>query len=120
MSNSTKFSMVRDINGYNGFGILPTFDIQGCSLTANVAQSFVVPSNYPYWIAIFNFSPGSNIWVSFTGAATVPTGTMASLTSVLNPSARQVFKGQTISFITADATSPWVSCELQIINPYQN
>ena len=69
---------------------------------------------------ILSYSPGSNIWVSFTTTAAVPTGVMASLTSVLNPAGRRVKAGQTISFITADTTAPWICAELQIINPYQN
>jgi hypothetical protein len=117
---STKFSMVRDINGYNGFGILPTYDIQGTSLAVSAAQSFTVPSDYPNWIAIFTYTPGSNIWVSFTTTATVATTSVTSLTSVLNPSARQVKGGSTISVITADATLPFVCVEFQIIAPYQN
>jgi len=117
---STKFSMTRDINGYNGFGIIPTYDIFGCSLAANVAQSVTVPLNYPNWIAIFTYTPGANVFVSFTTTAAVPNGTMGARTSVLNPSARQVSKGQTISVITPDSTSPFVMIEFQIIPPYQN
>lgn len=117
---STKFSMTRDINGYNGFGILPTYDIYGCSLAANVAQSITIPDNYPAWIAIFTYTPGSNIFVSFTTTAAVPNGTMGARTSVLNPAARQVVGGQTISVITPDATSPYVMVEFQVIAPYQN
>jgi hypothetical protein len=115
---STKLSMTRDINGYNAFGLIPTYDIFGCSLTANAAQSFVVPSSNQYWLVVFTYSPGANIWVDFTGAATVPNGTMGSITSVLNPSGRQVKAGTTISFITSDATTPFVCAELQVINNY--
>lgn len=117
---STKFSMSRDINGYNGFGILPSTDIYGCSLTANVAQSITVPSNYQNWIAIFTYTPGSNIFVSFSDTAAVPNGTMGARTSVLNPSARQVKAGDVISIITPNATSPYVMVEFQVIPNYQN
>lgn len=118
---STKLSMTRDINSYNAFGILPTYDIQRTSLTANVAQSITVPSNYANWIAIFTYTPGSNIWVDFSGAtATVAGSSFASGTAVLNPSARQVKAGGTISVITADGTSPFVCIELQVIQPYSN
>lgn len=37
---STKFSMTRDINGYNGFGILPTYDIQNAVLAVGVEQNW--------------------------------------------------------------------------------
>lgn len=115
---STKLSLTRDINGFNAFGVMPTYDVQGCSLTANAAQSFTVPSNQEYWLAIFTYSPGANVWVSFTTTAAVPNGTMGALTSVLNPAGRQVKAGTVISVITSDATSPFVCCELQSVNNY--
>ena len=118
---STKFNMIRDISGYNGFGIIPTYDIQGCSLTANAAQTFTVPDNYGNWIAIFSYTPGADIFVDFSGAtAAVPSGTVATITSVLNPSARAVKGGDTFSVITPDATSPYITVEYQIVAPYQN
>lgn len=117
---STKMSMTRDIAGYNGFGLLPTYDVYGCSLTANVAQSITVPSTYENWIAIFTYTPGSNIFVSFTTTAAVYNGTMGARTSVLNPAGRQVKAGDTISVITPNATSPYVCVEFQAIPTYQN
>ena len=112
--------MTRDINGYNGFGLLSTYDVYGCSLAANTAQSVVVPNNYENWIAIITATPGADIYVSFTTTATVPNGTMAALTSTLNPSARQVKGGQTISVITSSGSAPFVNIEFQVIAPYQN
>jgi hypothetical protein len=116
---STKFNMTRDINGYNGFGILPTYDIQSTSLADSVAQSITVPSNFQNWIAIITYSPGSSIFVDFTGVdAAAPSTAFASATASLNPSARQVSAGQSISFITTDADSPYVCVEFQAILPY--
>jgi hypothetical protein len=115
---STKLSLTRDINGYNAFGLIPTYDIYGCSLTANAAQSILVPDNFQYWLAVFTYTPGANIWVSFTTTAAVPNGTMGAITSVLNPAGRQVLRGSTISVITADSTSPFVCVEFQVINNY--
>ena len=117
---STKLSLTRDINGYNAFGILPTYDIYACSLTASEAQSIVVPSNFEYWLAVITYSPGANIWVDFTETATVPSGTIGSVSSVLNPAGRQVKAGSTISFITADTTNPYICIELQVINNYES
>ena len=117
---STKFNMIRDISGFNGFGIIPTYDIQGCSLTENAAQTFTVPDNYSNWIAIFSYTPGANVFVSFTTTAAVPTGTVSSLTSVLNPSARAVAGGSTFSVITPDTDDPYITVEYQIVAPYQN
>jgi len=118
---STKFNMIRDISGYNGFGIIPTYDIQGCSMAASAAQTFTTPSNHSNWIAIFSYTPGANFFVDFSGAtATVPGGTVGAVTVVLNPSARAVNAGQTFSVITPDATSPYITVEFQIVAPYQN
>lgn len=117
---STKLCMLRDINSYNAFGIIPTYDIQSGVLAAAVAQSITVPSNYANWIAIFSYSPGSNIWVDFTTTAGAPSGAFAATTSCLNPSARAVSAGDSISFITNDVDSPEVSVEFQIVAPYQN
>lgn len=117
---SIKFNMTKDVAGYNGFGIKPTTDIRATSLAANSAQSVTVPSNYGNWIAIFTYTPGSNVWVSFSGTAAVATTSFTSGISVLNPAARAVVAGQTISFITSDATSPFICVEFQIIAPYVN
>lgn len=115
---STKLSLTRDINGYNAFGVFPTFDVFSGSLTANAAQSITVPSNNQYWLAIFTYTPGANIWVNFTTTATVPGGTVGSSSNVLNPAGRQVKAGSTISFITSDGTSPFICIELQSVNNY--
>ncbi len=117
---STKFNMTRDINGYNGFGIQPTYDIQGASLAVGVAQTFTVPSNYPNWIAIFSYTPGATFFVNFTTTATLPSGTVAAITSVLNPAARALVGGSTFSVITPDGTSPYITVEYQVAAPYQN
>lgn len=118
--SSTKFNLTKDISGYNGFGIAFSQDGKATSLAANTEQHFVVPANYPNWIAIFSFTPGSNIWVDGINTATVPTTSFASSTAELNPSARAVSAGQTLSFITADTSAPWVSVKLLIVNPYVN
>lgn len=118
---STKFAMSRDVNGYNGFGIIPTINIQSCYLTANAAQTFTVPSNYSTWIAIFGYTPGANVFVDFTGAtAAVPGNTVATGTAVIIPAARQLKGGTTFSVITPDSTQPFITVEYQIINPYIN
>jgi len=117
---STKFSMTRDINGYNGFGILPTYDIYSGALVATVADNMTVPANYPNWIAIFSYTPGASVWVCVNGTAAAPVGAIASGSSALNPSARQVKAGDVISFYTDDAFGPAVSVELQVISTYQN
>ena len=115
---STKLCMTRDINGYNAFGLIPTYDIWAGSLAASSEQHFVVPSNNEYWLAVFTYTPGSNIWVDFTTTATVPSSTVGPVSVVLNPAGRQVKAGSTISFITADTTNPFICIELQVLNNY--
>lgn len=117
---STKFNMTRDINGYNGFGVPFALDGQTAVLAANVEQHITVPSNYSNWIAVFSFTPGSNIWVDGITTAVVPAGAFSASTAELNPAARAVKAGQTLSFITSDTTNPLVSVSFYIINPYQN
>lgn len=118
---STKFLEIRDISGLNGFGIQPTDDIQGCYLTANAAQTFTAPTNYQNWVAIITYTPGASVFVDFTGAtAAVPTATVSTITSSLNPSERGIKGGATFSVITADATNPFITVEYQIIQPYGN
>lgn len=117
---STKFLMTRDVGGYNGFGIQPTYDIQGCSLAASVAQTFTVPNNAQNWIAIFSYTPGATFFVNFTTTATLPTGTVGAVTNALNPAGRALVGGTTFSVITPDATNPYITVEYQIAAPYQN
>lgn len=113
--------MTKDIAGYNGFGLIPSDDDFAGSLAANTAQSLTVPSKYEYYIAIFSFTPGSNIWVDFTGAtATVPTTTVGAVTTELNPAGRLVKGGSSMSFITADTTTPWVNVLFYVAPPWTN
>lgn len=118
--NSTKFNMTRDINGYNGFGIPFSLDGGTMLLAAGVAQTIQVPDNYPNWIAIFSYTPGSNIFVDGITTAVVPTGAYSASTARLNPSARFVTSTQELSFITSDVTSPLVSVEFLVVMPYGN
>ena len=112
--------MTKDVAGYNGFGIMQPSDIEGCSLAANTEQHFTVPKNYPNWIAVFSYTPGANIFVSTSTTAAVPSGTMSAITSELNPSARFVTSGQTISVITPDVDAPYVTVSLLIVPPFGN
>ena len=117
---STKFNMTRDINGFNGFGIPFSLDGETMVLAAGVAQSVTVPDNYPFWIAIFGYTPGATVWVDGITTAVAPTGAHSASTSRLNPAARFVKAGQTISFITEDATTPMACVEFLIAPPFGN
>lgn len=117
---SIKFNMTRDVNGYNGYGIQFQEDPNDgfeCSLTENIVQSVTVPSNYPFWIAIFTFRAGSNIWVANNSIPVLPTGTMTSSVSDPIPTARQVKAGDVLSFITGDTDDPWLKVSFQYILP---
>lgn len=120
MATSTKFNMTKDVAGYNGFGIKFASDGYKGVLAAGVEQHVSVPSNYPNWIAVFSYTPGSNVWVDGTTTAVAPVGAFAATTADLNPSARQVSAGQTLSFITSDTTSPQVKVSFYIVGEYGN
>lgn len=117
---STKFNMTKDIAGYNGFGIKPSLDAYKGIMAQAVEQHITVPSNYPNWIAIFSYTPGSSIWVDCITTAVAPTGAFAATTAVLNPAGRAVKAGDTISFITDDNFSPAVGVEFQVAPPFGN
>jgi hypothetical protein len=111
---TTKFSMARDIGGFNGFGLLFSDTKYNTTLAANTAQSLTVPSvmgmggngiySEPVYLAIFSYAPGSSVWVANNATAAVPGGSFAAATSELNPAARQVNGGDVLSFITADTS----------------
>lgn len=108
ISGIQKFDMIRDINGYNGFGLQFTgYDWQGL-LSQGIPQSITIPSSpfadAPNLLLIFYFQPGASVWVCRNGTPTFPTGAVTLCTSEGNPTGRQVYGGDTISFITNDAT----------------
>lgn len=109
---TTKFSMTRDINGYNGFGLQFSDNNYSTTLTAATPTTITVPSNgsmggaatyvNDYWLALFNYTPGASVWVADNATSAVPAGaTFASTTSTLNPAGRLVKGGDVLSFITA-------------------
>lgn len=104
------FSMIRDINGFNGFGLqFPDF-IYSADLATSTATSVTVPADENKWIAILAIEPGSSCYVSVNHTAAVPAGsTFASTTSLYNPIGLQVKGGDTVSCITPDT-----SCRITI------
>ena len=106
----TKFNMVRDINGYNGFGLKFSNSQFQALVASGVESTLEVPvspdATYPNLIAIFSFSPGSSVWVSLNQSATIPiSGTFSQCNCELNPSARFVQTGDILSFISDDSTN---------------
>lgn len=107
---SILFNMTRDINGYNGFGLKFSTDKFDVTLAMGTPQQITIPGNFERWLAIFNFNPGASVWVARNTVAVVPGGTIGSTNSDLNPAGREVFAGDTISFITSDTTAfAWVA-----------
>jgi hypothetical protein len=106
-----KFSMARDINGYNGFGLMfSTNDYQGI-LIDGVEQTLTVPNppdaGFSNVLAIFTFSPGSMIWVALNATATAPSGDISACSSEANPTSRWVKGGDVLHFITNDASDEY-------------
>jgi len=109
---TTKFNMTRDINGYNGFGLQFSDTNYSCTLTASSDTTLTVPSavgiggpetasTYAYTLAIFDFDPGTSVWVANNNTASAPAGnTFASTNSQLNPAARLVKGGDVLHFFT--------------------
>jgi hypothetical protein len=116
---STKFNMTKDVAGYNGFGVMFADDGYQTTLATGVAQTRTVPSNYPNWLAVFSYTPGTNVWVG-NGTTAVATGAFTATTADLNPSARYVTAGQTLTFITSDTTSPQVKVSFYVVAPFGN
>lgn len=110
----TKFNMVRDINGFNGFGLDFAENNEQMLLLAGVEQHFTVPNVSCVngqsgltnsWIAIFCIQAGGDVWVANNATAQVPVGAAAATTSQLNPTARRVKGGDVLSFITNDVSA---------------
>ena len=102
----TQFSMLRDINGYNGFGLPFSIDKYNATITTNTDTTVTVPSYSPHYVAIFTFQSGSGVWVANNATAAKPVGsTFAATTSELNPVARYVKAGDVLHFLTGDTSA---------------
>ena len=110
----------RDVQGFNAYAPAPSGDKWSVTATTGSATSITVPSNYQTWIAVFSYTPGSNIWVANNTTATVAPSAFAATTSDLNPSARKVSAGDVLSFITGDTTSPQVKVSFYVVAEFGN
>lgn len=102
----TKFSLIRDINGYNGFGIGFSINKYSATLATSTDTTLTIPSYSSQYLAIFSFQNGSSVWVANNATAAVPAGgSFAATTSELNPTARLVNAADVLHFITADSSA---------------
>ncbi len=102
----TPFSMTRDINGYNGFGLPFSLNKYSAVIVQNTDATQVVPSYAPHYVAIFSYQPGAAVWVANGATAAKPVGaTFAAVSSELNPVARYVKAGDTLHFLTGDTSA---------------
>ena len=104
--------MTRDINGFNGFGLVFTDTAYSATLPASTDTTLTVPSaigigkqgfaTVAQTLAIFSYEPGTSVWVAINTTAAVPAGaTFATTSSELNPAARLLNGGDILHFITA-------------------
>jgi hypothetical protein len=108
---TTKFNMSRDINGYNGFGLTFTDTAYSATLASSTNTTLTVPSaigigkqgygTVAQTLAVFNFDPGTSVWVADNTTAAAPAGaSFAATASELNPAARLVNGGDILNFFT--------------------
>lgn len=112
---TTKFSMTRDINGFNGFGLVPSDTNYSVTLTVSTDTTLTVPSSVaigkqgpsvssaaPISLAVITSDPGTTIWVAMNTTAAVPAGaTLAATSSMMNPGAIEVKGGDVIHIISS-------------------
>jgi hypothetical protein len=114
------FTLTRDINGYNGFGLqfsdtkysatIPQTTDTTLTIGGNAAMGAAAATTYNKYIVIFSYEPGSQVWVANNETAGVPAGATFALTdSELNPSARMVQAGDVLHFYTPDSGGANVS-----------
>lgn len=106
----TPFNLVRDINGYNGFGLSFSVDKYSATLAAMTDTTLTVPSRAARYIAIMSYEPGTTVYVANNATAGVPAGASFALTdSELNPVARLVEAGDVLHFYAPLATDVGVT-----------
>lgn len=113
---ATKFQFLRDGAGFNSFGLVQTDLKYKFNLESDAQFDLTIPSLQGTFIALFSYDHNGStnggkvdvaIWPTdtigtITTTATVPPGTAADVesNSEINPTARQVRGGGTISFYT--------------------
>lgn len=104
---STNIQIGKDINGISCDTIDVSENNYIATLAAGVATAITVPENVN--AAFFSFGGSGDVWVSFSGAATVPGSSFTLSKQELNPVSRFVIPGQVISVLCAVINSCQVS-----------
>lgn len=123
----TPFTLTRDINGYNGFGLQFADNKYNATIAQSTDTTLTIPGDAPMgavnnvtinkYIAIFSYEPGAQVWVANNATAAVPVGaTFATTTSEQNPSARVVDAGDVLHFITPDSGGANISVILYALS----
>jgi hypothetical protein len=100
---TTKFSMIKDINGLNGFGLEFSDTKYNIKLAASTEKNFDIPHEHEKYLAVFSYEPGDPVWVARNETAALPGTSFAPATSELLPTARVVKRDDVLSFITSEA-----------------
>lgn len=123
---STQYQISRDISGATcGTNSALPFAVNGFdgALAANVAQSVTVPGNYKHWIAVIGIQANTTVYIDGITTAAVPSGVFAASTVEIIPViglTREVIAGQTLSFITAEASGAIVTVKFYVKDLYAN
>lgn len=104
---TTKFSMIRDVNGYNGFGLYNSDRKYEVLLTSGGGEvTLTIPGDNPKgYLMIITPEPGAVVWVAYNATATGGTSPAPTTTdSELNPIGRYVKPGDVIHLLTTDTS----------------
>jgi hypothetical protein len=114
---TTKLTLGKDTNSNVTYELQVSDTIYRTTLAANVAQTLTIPPNMTR--AFFSFSNGTDVWVAYSGTASLPTGAFLQNNSELNPVARySLIPGNTLSFISDTTAYVEVAFFTNNINGY--
>lgn len=123
---TTQYLLAKDIAGYVGDtnSAMPCSNVgQAAGLATNVEQHITVPTNYKNWLAVMAVKADTTVYFNGVTTATVPAGAFAANTSEIIPEiglTRDVVAGQTLSFITAEASGSVVTVKFYVKDLYTN
>lgn len=104
----TKLAMVRDINGYNTFGLMFADVTRGVVPQAGLGEKTItVPADTSEWLAVFSFEPGTSVWVANNKSVIIPQSSDPAPVACAeqNPGSRYVKAGDILHFATEDTSA---------------